>query len=179
MKRETAARPQGSHALQPEGPNVGTAQSGMRKGVDERAMFENFVRTNGHIGPHHKIVAQNLGTDGDCWTAAWKHAQATGGTYVEGMCFLPTDLSKGYAKPRRVRAHAWVEHETPFGIRITECTDGYQDAYRYFGVSVDCSPNGVVTRASAAWTAERASIIEAFIVSGAPPAAILHHIEPR
>lgn len=150
--------------------------AGQQKGVDERALFENFVRAQGHIGPAHKVLAERLGQNGDCWTAAWGYARATGGIYTEGMCFLPADLSEGFAKPRKVRAHAWVEHQTPFGMRIAECTDGYQEAYRYFGVSVDSSTEGMVARASAAWKDERASIIEAFIVSGAPPERILHHI---
>lgn len=129
-------------------------------GIDERKFFEAFVYANGKPQTA-KRMAEHLGADGDCWSHAWAEAIRLDGHYVEGTVVL-----NGGAV--RVRAHAWVELDTPTGTLVVECTDGYQESTAYLGVRV--STKGEAALATAAWPVDdRFSVIEAAIVAGLSP----------
>ena len=135
--------------------------------MDERDMFEAFVRKFGHIRTQHVVMAPDeyLTDDGDCWTAAWEFSQATGDTYVEGGCMLPPD-PKLSDKRRRIRAHAWVERQGPFGPQIVECTRGYENGSSYKGVPVNSTKDSDADKSTIKWRDERASVIEAMFDAG-------------
>ena len=135
--------------------------------LDERDLFEMFVRKIGRIRSRHVVTCpdESLADDGDCWTAAWTFARATGGTYVEGGCILPPDPALGEQK-RRVRAHAWVEREGPFGLQVVECTRGYENGSSYQGVPVNSTNGGEIDQSTSTWAHTRVSVIEVFFHEG-------------
>lgn len=118
-----------------------------------RKRFIRFVVDHGTMRTVNKTIAaaEAMTDDGDCWSAAWRYAQAHGGTYVEGSCLLPRDAE--HPHNRVVRAHSWVEISHPLlGPTIVELTRGYETAIRYRGVPVDCTPGGDVDRPPRAGT---------------------------
>jgi hypothetical protein len=149
----------------------------VEKTYSERDVFELFVRRFGGIRTRHQVVGPDefMTDDGDCWTAAWRYAQAIGATYVEGRCTLPPDPSLG-PQSRLVQAHAWVEREGPFGLQVVELTRGYEQGQNYQGIAVNSNPAGRVAKATAPWVKERGSVIEAFFVSGLRPEEVLNAI---
>ena len=135
--------------------------------LDERDLFEMFVHKIGQIRSRHVVMCPDefLADDGDCWTAAWTFARATGGTYVEGCCILPPDPELG-DKKRKVRAHAWVERQGPFGLQVVECTRGYENGSSYKGVPVNSTEGGEIDQSTSTWGNTRASVIEVFFHEG-------------
>lgn len=137
---------------------------------DERQVFEALVRRNGRPGPRTVQLADKLTYDGNCWSHAWHIAQERGGRYVEGMCWLGGS---------RVRAHAWVELDSPFGQVLIECTEGYENAHRHLGITVDSTPGGYVDTITAKWEPDfRASVIEALVAAGIHTVELLALIAP-
>ena len=137
--------------------------------MDERDAFELLVMNYG-IGRRgaDKILADEMTYDGDCWSGAWREARRRGARYVEGSCIIGRT---------RVRAHAWVEEDTAFGVRIIECTKGYEEAHTYLGITVDCADGSTPEQMTGHWPeGYRASVIEALIITGAPVETILRTI---
>ena len=138
-----------------------------------RKRFVRMIIEHGTRRPTPKVMgpAEALTDDGDCWSAACRHAQmlqkaGQEARYVEGSCRIPAgpDPITGEDRPHRVvRAHAWVEIDHPIlGATIVEVTRGYETADLYRGIPVDSTPGGDVDRASATWDADcRSSVIEA------------------
>lgn len=137
--------------------------------VDERVLFESLIQIVGTVRERPARIVEPVGPDGDCWTWAWRYAQERGFRYVEGTVWLDTN-----EEIVRVRAHAWCEEDTPTGVVVHEVTEGYADAFRYAGVTLDCSPLGRLALLSRPWDDDvRGSLIEALFHAGYSPAAIL------
>lgn len=136
------------------------------------AKYDRLVRACGRPAPSAKRLDLQppVADDGetDCWTHAWEVARRIGGRYVEGVCALPGG---------RVSRHAWVEEDTPFGACVVvETTVGYEAAYNYIGVVVDCSVGGHVEAATRGQS-PRSSVLQLALAAGFDFARTLAMVE--
>src|SRR5688572_16422100 len=95
--------------------------------------------------PHGEDPAQVTHTD--CWTHAWKYAQAHGLEYWEGVCELNGQW----------QVHAWCMQNG----EVVEVTKGYEDATRYKGFKL--SPTAEIITRSWDDDPHRSGILEAFL----------------
>jgi hypothetical protein len=131
---------------------------------DERSIFVWLVQKHGDLRVRPARDIDPVGPDGDCWTHAWRYAQERGLRYVEGSVIMtPPEGMEIF-----VRAHAWCEEDTPFGVIVYEVTEGYEFVSQYQGISVDCSPTGYIALGTKPWdeAGARGSVIENFIMTG-------------
>jgi hypothetical protein len=126
--------------------------------MDERLAYVRLVRKIGKPAPTSRVLrlAEPLddSPETDCWTHAAEYARRTGARYVEGTC-----LRYGRTAPQ---VHAWCEEDTAFGPRVVETTMGYEQAHKYFGVTVDLNSEDA---RRAEWGGRRYSVLELLLAT--------------